>query len=55
MAAEKGYLEAIINLAILYVKEKNIEKGKKWYLIASEKGDTEAIYNIGLLYQIEEK
>ena len=49
-AKERGDINAINNLGILYEEEEEIKKAEKYYLEAIEKGDISALYNLGLLY-----
>jgi len=49
-AKERGDINAINNLGILYEEEEEIKKAEKYYLEAIEKGDINALYNLGLLY-----
>uniref|UniRef100_A0A6C0H5D4 UDP-N-acetylglucosamine--peptide N-acetylglucosaminyltransferase SPINDLY n=1 Tax=viral metagenome TaxID=1070528 RepID=A0A6C0H5D4_9ZZZZ len=55
MAIEKGNDDALNNLGIIYINEKDYENAKKYYLMAIEKGYVNAIYNLGNLYCIVEK
>jgi len=51
-AIEKGKVNAMYNLAILYQNEfKDFTKAEKFYLKAMEKGHTSAMYNLGYLYE----
>ena len=55
-AIEKGHVDAINNLAVLYANEyKDKEKAKEYYELAIEKGVVGAIYNLALLYANEYK
>jgi len=54
MAMEKGDVDAMNNLAVLYETEKkDIDNADKYYRMASEKGDVDAMLNLALLYHME--
>jgi len=56
MAIEKGDINAMVNLGILYKNEKkDIAGAEKYYQMAIEKGDINAMVNLGILYKNEKK
>ena len=56
MAIEKGDINAMVNLGILYKNEKkDIAGAEKYYQMAIEKGNARAMVNLGYLYMNEKK
>jgi len=55
-AVEKGDMEAMFNLANLYlVERKDLDKAEKYYYLAAENGHTGAMFNLANLYWLERK
>ena len=54
-AAEKGNVNSMINLGILYERgqevEKDYAKALKWYKEAADNGNEQALYSIGIFYE----
>ena len=54
IAADKGYIDAIYNLADYYLAGYSgivdLKKAAMWYTKAADLGDAEAQYNLGLMY-----
>ena len=55
MAIDKGDIDAMNNLGILYENEQKYEFAEKYYLMAIEKGHCNAMTNLGLMYWGGEK
>lgn len=53
--ADKGYLEGMYNLAILYQEQGKFEQAEHYYLMAAEKGDVRAMHNVATLYSLQGK
>jgi len=54
-AADKGYVKAMNNLALLYKTQEKWDLAEKYYLHAVDKGDVNAMYNLAILYKTQEK
>lgn len=48
--AERGNLEAQVNIAITYFNNKNYAESVKWFTKAAESGNATAQYNLGNMY-----
>jgi TPR repeat protein len=48
--AERGNVEAQVNIAITYFNNKNYAESVKWFTKASESGNATAQYNLGNMY-----
>jgi len=55
LAIEKGDIDALNNLAILYDCQAKADEAEKYYLLAIDKGVMDALYNLALLYQNQGK
>lgn len=50
MAADKGNIDALYALGILYEDADKLDLAEKYYKLAADKGDADAQYNLGVLY-----
>jgi TPR repeat protein/energy-coupling factor transporter ATP-binding protein EcfA2 len=50
LAIEKGHIDALHNLALLYDNQGKLEEAEKYYLLAIEKRHIKALHNLALLY-----
>ena len=50
MAIEKGHINSIYFLAVLYEIRKNYDLAEKYYLMAVEKDHADAMYNLAIFY-----
>jgi TPR repeat protein/DNA-binding HxlR family transcriptional regulator len=50
LGVEKGDLEALFNLAVLYINQGKYTDAEKYYLLAIEKGLVSALNNLAILY-----
>ncbi len=50
MAADKGDVDALYALGILYEDTEKLDLAEKYYKLAADKGDKDAQYNLGVLY-----
>ncbi|MBK8622697.1 MAG: tetratricopeptide repeat protein [Saprospiraceae bacterium] len=50
LAIEKGDVDALNNLALLYANQGREADAEKYYFLAIEKGSVSALYNLALLY-----
>ncbi len=55
LAINKGDINSLFNLALLYEDQKKEKKAEKYYLLAIKKGVINAINNLGFLYQKQRK
>ncbi len=53
--ADKGYPDAIFNVALIYEKQGKLEQAKQYYLMAVKKGNSNAMHNLAILYQEQGK
>ena len=55
MAIDKGHIDAMYNLAVLYKDQNKYELAEKYYLMAIDKGQVNAMYNLAILYKKQDK
>jgi len=55
LASEKGNVNSICNLGILFHNQKKYLDAEKYYLLAIKKGNLDAMYNLGMLYNDQGK
>jgi energy-coupling factor transporter ATP-binding protein EcfA2 len=55
LAINKGDINSLFNLALLYENQGKEKKAERYYLLAIEKGVINAINNLGFLYQKQRK
>jgi NACHT domain/Tetratricopeptide repeat len=55
LAIEKGYIDALNNLGLLYKNQGKEKEAEKYYLLAIEKGDIGALNNLAALYKNQGK
>ena len=55
MAADKGDIDAMGTLGVVYEEHGKIQSAEKYYKMAADKGEINAIIDLGLLYQSQGK